>query len=135
MINYFIYMYSYVFLHISDKSLSAKFQIFKERTRNICLSIYLSNWHGWNSTLIQKWNKRIYEKYFFKNLPPRKLLKLDVLLLLLSGGLGFAIGYLQNSWPRRAKEESCCLFLASRIALGSVNWTGNSSLFQTKRNR
>lgn len=62
------------------------------------------------------------------NSPPRKLLKLEVLLLLLSGGFGFAIGYLQNSWPRRAREESCCLFLASRIALGSVNWTGNSSL-------
>ena len=66
-------------------------------------------------------------------LPPRKLLKLDVLLLLLSGGFGFAIGYLQNSWPRSANEDSCCLFLASRIALGSVNWTGNSSLFRSNK--
>lgn len=69
----------------------------------------------------------------FYRLPPRKLLKLDVLLLLLSGGFGFAIGYLQNSWPRSANEDSCCLFLASRIALGSVNWTGNSSLFRSNK--
>lgn len=35
--------------------------------------------------------------------------------------------YLQNSCPKRAKEDNCCLVLASRIALGKVNWTGNSS--------
>lgn len=62
------------------------------------------------------------------NLPQWKLLKLEVLLLPLSGGLGLAIGYLQNSWPKRANDESCCRFFASLIALGSVSCTGNSSL-------
>ena len=62
-------------------------------------------------------------------LPPWKLLRLEVLLLPLSrDGFGLAIGYLQNSCPNNANEDNCCLFLASLIALGKFNCTGNSSL-------
>lgn len=48
-----------------------------------------------SSTIIAQIIKR--KLLVLSSLPPRKLLKLDVLLLLLSGGFGFAIGYLQNS--------------------------------------
>lgn len=71
-----------------------------------------------------------------ENSPPWKLLRLDVLLLLLSaGGFGFAMGYRQNSWPSNASDDSCCLFFASRIARGNVSCTGSSSLLAANRNR
>lgn len=70
------------------------------------------------------------------NLPPWKLLRLEVLLLLLStGGFGFAIGYRQNSCPSNANDDNCCLFFASRIALGSINCTGSSSLLIKQINK
>jgi len=52
---------------------------------------------------------------------------------MLSGGFGFAIGYRQNSWPSNASDDNCCLFFASRIALGKVNCTGNSSLLAKQK--
>lgn len=68
----------------------------------------------------------IKSKYY---LPLSKEQRLPEGLVFVDRGCrGFAIGYRQNSCPRRANDESCWRFFASSIVRGRVSCTGNSSL-------